>query len=70
MGWPHYRPVVTVADVLESGACYDGVKTWVQRKRIIADDPTKYLDEEAIQTAAFSDGYGYGSGSGYGYGFN
>ena len=29
MNWPHYAEIVTVADVLDFGACYSGVTEWV-----------------------------------------
>lgn len=31
--WPHYKPVVTVADVLESGVCLDGVREWLAKNK-------------------------------------
>ena len=66
---------VTVIDVLDTGACFDGVRDWINRNGgLIAGDPSKFTDVEWIQKAAnrngSGNGYGngYGDGNGYGYG--
>ena len=65
MAWPHYQNPVTVVDVLDTGACPDGVFEWLlKHKRLISGDPAKYRDDEYIQKAANTNG----SGDGYGYG--
>ena len=69
MAWPHYRETVTVVDLLETGACFAGVREAVVRHggRIIA--PTsKHVRNEYVREAANADGYGYGYGYGYGSG--
>ena len=76
--WPHYRETVTVVDVLEEGACFDGVAKWLYANdRAIAGPAQDHARKsEHIRKAANSDGSGYGSGysdgsdgSGYGYGY-
>ena len=62
--------IVTVADVLNVGACYDGVVAWVKRhKGVIAVDPATEPKNEWIQKAAKRDGDGEGNGNGYGDGY-
>ena len=60
-----YRPTVTVADVLDVGACLDGVKNFITKHDgqivVRAED---HPSESWIQKAA--DGYGYGDGDGDG----
>ena len=78
--WPHYKDRVTVADVLESGACLSGVIGFVEKKGIIAGETRKFPNNEFIQQAAnalslTAVGYGVGNygdsgyGSGYGGGY-
>ncbi len=69
MSWPHYSERVTVVDVLDTGACYDGVKAWVLKNRLIAGDTKLYVADEYIARAACADGYGNGDGYGYGDGY-
>ena len=65
---PVFRERVTVVDVLETGACFEGVIDWVlKNRRIIAGDSSQYQDEHIDKTAR-KDGYGYGYGYGYGSG--
>ena len=67
MAWPHFTPVVTVCDVLESGACLDGVVDWVKRhKGLIAGKPEDFPRQPEIQRAACANGDGYGDGNGDG----
>jgi len=78
--WPHYKDRVTVADVLESGACLSGVIGFIEKHRgVIAGETRKFPNNEFIQqaanalsiTAVFGGGYGdsgYGNGDGGGYG--
>ncbi len=75
MAWPHYRPTVSVVDVLEQ-ACYQGVVEWVEEHDgVISGDTSKYRHIREIQEAAHAngcgdgDGYGSGYGSGYGDGY-
>lgn len=69
-----YRSIVTVVDVMDSGARIDGVLDVVSaNKGIISDDPSKHPDTLYIQLSAgdgygYGDRYGYGNGDGYGYG--
>jgi len=68
-----YKPIVTVVDVLDIGACIDGVKAFVLRHgRAIVGKASDFLDSEWIQRAAINGygyGYGYGDGDGYGDGY-
>jgi hypothetical protein len=67
--WWVYREHVTVSDVLDSGACLDGVKEWVAKHRgRIAGPAGRYPKQGEIQKATHGDGSGYGYGYGYGYG--
>ena len=75
--WPHYKDRVTVADVLESGACLSGVIGFVEKHRgVIAGETRKFPNNEFIQQAAnalslTAIGYGVGNygDSGYGNGY-
>ena len=69
MTWMIYKPVVTVVDVLDTGACIDGVKEFVSKVGAIVGKASDYLCEAWIQSAANSSGYGYGDGYGDGYGY-
>jgi len=67
---------VTVIDVLESGACIDGVLGVVGRTLTISGPPTDtQMTETWLAKAARldgsgdGDGYGYGDGYGSGYGY-
>src|SRR4029077_16843552 len=65
MARPHLRDPVNVHDVLEQGACYDGVLEWLNdNDLVISGDPSQHPNEY-IQRAAFAAGSGSGSGSGY-----
>lgn len=68
MNTPGYRDWVTVADVLDTGACFDGVVEFV--KSIggkIADFATNYLDNPYVQNAAkYGNCNGNGNCNGYG----
>jgi hypothetical protein len=77
--WPHYRERITVVDVLDSGACMEGVQDWLIRNRRQIAGPTEdHVGNEYIAAASHSngdgngdgdgDGDGYGNGYGYGYG--
>jgi len=59
-------PVVTVCDVLDAGACIDGVLEFVRRHLLIACTADQFPRESWIQDVA--NRYGSGSGDGYGYG--
>lgn len=63
-----YKERVTVIDVLEAGACIEGVKAFVKKKGIIAARADDFIGEKWIQKAANNrfDGY-YGNGYGYVY---
>jgi len=61
--------VVTVIDVLESGACYAGVSDYIATTRVIAGPPVDVSGTDSrLAKVARRDGYGDGSGSGYGSG--
>ena len=66
-----YKETVTVVDVLDAGACIDGVKAFILKNgRVISCNPSDYAGEPYITAAAQGDGngdgYGYGDGSGLG----
>ena len=65
--WPFYSERVTVCDVLDAGACIDGVRKFVAAVKVIAGRVTDYASERWVCIA--SNGYGYGYGDGYGYGY-
>ena len=70
--WWEPLDVVTVVDVLDTGACLDGVVDWVARHHgRIAGNPVLHTNTRIAKAARLSgsgSGYGYGSGDGYGYG--
>ena len=67
MNWPHYSERVTVCDVLESGACLDGVVEWIkEHDGLIAGATVEHCRNEHIARATCADGYGYGYRNGYG----
>ena len=67
------RDIVTVIDVLESGACFVGVRDYIELTRTISGPPTDTdgtegrLSQVALANGS-GDGYGSGSGDGYGSG--
>ena len=82
--WWTYKTALTVIDVLDSGACLDGVCKWVEAHGgRIAGRTKSYWKQRELSKAANGDGSGYGSGygdgsgdgsgsgygSGYGYGY-
>ena len=67
--WPQLKSTVSVCDVAESGACFDGILEWVaSHGGKISGNPADHPREDWIQRAGNADGYGDGSGYGYGYG--
>ena len=67
-----YRPIVTVCDVLDIGACLGGVKEFIKAHGgMIATPADLFPNSTHIQRAANGNGYGdgYGDGDGYGYGY-
>ena len=76
MKWWVPLDVVTVVDVLDTGACLDGVVDWVAKNQgRIAGNPVLHTNTWIAKAARLSgsgtgsgDGYGYGDGSGDGYG--
>ena len=66
--WCDYKPTITVADLLDSGACYDGILKAIQgRGAISASTEAVVSNPYAAKAAnASGSGYGYGSGSGDG----
>ena len=68
MSWPHYRETVTVVDVLEAGACWEGVRDHLKDRPEIAGPTAQHAGNEHILLGAHADGDGSGYGSGYGYG--
>lgn len=63
--WYDYRPIVTVVDVLETGACFSGVAEFVIANcGVISAAADKYPNNAYVKSAAHSDGYGCGNGYG------
>jgi hypothetical protein len=75
--WWIYKPTITVVDLLESGACVEGVKEAVEEHGVIAAETREHASNPYVSKAADADGdgdgygsgYGYGDGDGYGYGY-
>ena len=60
---------VTVVDVLDAGACIDGVLQFIAANGMRIECDSGEFDEPYIQAAKLNgDGDGYGDGYGYGYG--
>ena len=62
---------ITVIDVLESCACYIGVRDYIALTRTIAGEPidrpgTESRLSRVAKLDGYGDGSGYGSGDGYG----
>lgn len=54
-----YKPVVSVTDVLDAGACFDGVCKFVLKHgRQIVVNAADFLSESWVQKAAVGDGDG------------
>ena len=73
MSWSHYKPTISAADLLQAGACLEGVCVAViKHKTLVIDTPTALAlageDIQYVELASGSDGYGYGDGNSYGYG--
>ena len=70
MSWTTFRDTVTVVDVLEGGACIDGVVEYLGKNRSIIGPPVDdRVTGDRLKQASNADGYGSGSGYGYGYGY-
>ena len=69
-----YKPRVTVVDVLDAGACIEGVKSFIQANGgVIVAETAKFLRKsewiaKAANAGLAGNGYGDGYGNGYGYG--
>jgi len=69
VNWPIFQETVTVADVLEAGACFEGVARWVLAHAGQIAGPTgKNLHVEFVEQGSCANGYGNGNGNGNGYG--
>ena len=66
MAWPYYLETVTVCDVLESGACIEGILDWIEENSGVISGAVDDDKNEYILAAACADGYGYGDGDGDG----
>jgi hypothetical protein len=71
MAWCDYKPVITVTDLLDSGACPEGVLEAIDKHRIISAPTADHASNSYVASAASVNGYGsgYGSSSGYGDGY-
>ena len=66
--------VVSIQDVIDCGACADGVREFVAEHGVIAmpiERLAKLTGDQAVQTPCdgLGDGDGHGNGNGDGYGF-
>lgn len=62
MKWYEFRPLLTVADAMERGACHHGVVRWLlEHDGIIEVHVLDYGDNDDIQRIALATGYGDGS---------
>lgn len=60
--WWEYRPIITVVDVLETGACFKGVTSFILgHNSIISALAAKYALEPHARDASRADGFGDGS---------
>ena len=67
-----FREIVTVVDVLETGACLDGVAEFVLKNGgMISARVSDFPGNTYIHRAGngYGNGYGYGYGIGYGIGY-
>ena len=65
MNFFEYKPVITAVDLLDAGACIQGVKDAVYKHLALVMESAKAMQiSEWSSKAANADGYGYG----YGYG--
>ena len=76
--WPPQLTNLTAGDVIEGGACVNGVMLWVGRNADLSpSEPVAVLlkraasDSARVKRAAGirGNGYGYGDGYGDGYGY-
>ena len=67
--WFDFLERITAVDLLDAGACVDGVKEAVEKNSALAMNTSDavQISEWALK-AAHADGYGYGYGYGDGYG--
>ena len=67
-----YKPTFTAFDLLESGACLDGVLKAVEKHKKLSAATADFVRDQYVARAANAsgngNGYGYGYGDGYGYG--
>ena len=69
MSWTTFRETVTVIDVLEGGACIEGVCEYVGKNLSIIGPPVDDRKTgDHLKRAANADGSGSGDGYGDGYG--
>ena len=77
-------PLLTIDDIIRSGACVSGAYATLKRvagrvsaampaskiRALLTDDEQRYVDqaEQHCQGYGYGDGYGNGYGNGYGYG--
>jgi hypothetical protein len=66
MDWPYCDGKVTVVDVLDGGACIDGVLSWVEKHRKIAGAVEEVGAQHSPRVKLAANGYGDGDGDGDG----
>lgn len=68
MSTMEYKPVITVQDVVDAGACRPGVRRFLRDCGQIAARTDDFPHVDWIQEAA-NNGYGFGHGYGHGHGY-
>ena len=69
VSWCAYKPIITVTDLLDSGACASGVIEAVVKHNLIAAKTENFVDNSYAARAAIANGNGYGDGYGNGNGY-
>ncbi len=79
MKWCDYKPIFTATDLLDSGACPEGVAKAVNKYNVISANTADWVTNSHVALAAsangsvqrswYGSGYGDGDGDGYGAGY-
>jgi len=72
--WFDFLERITAVDLLDAGACVDGVKESVEKNSALAMNTSDAVQisewaSKAAHADGYGDGYGHGYGNGYGYGY-
>jgi hypothetical protein len=68
--WWEFKPVITVCDVIDVGACYDGVIGYIETHSKLISAPCITVDHDysVIASNRQRESYGYGDECGHRYG--